>query len=516
MFSSSKRLGSRSVYFCGCVLLVVSLEAIFCTDSVFAVGRRGRLRTNQNYVPVASSARILESTSSLSGTKKGSQIPEVTSSQTEAKTEAKPASTSSSPKVSEKETVPSANSTGLDLALHTDSTSTPSVAPAPEQLPEILCYWFQNWDEAHQASALLGRPMLIHFYMDYCGPCNKMEHTVFNQSQIQKLAGSHFVMVKLNGNQNPVLCSQFGISSFPADVILTVDGKVLSQSIGYQDVQKYGEFLTAAANQIQLPPMNNPVGPNWQSQAQLAQTPVNSKESADETLVALEVPALEAAVSQETTPDAKTNEVSEEQDLFTLSSSDDEVKMEEKTDSLPVAEELDLMALSTKQEIQRAPVPEKSMDHEASITESPVLAAQETGNSRLNLNPTSFSVDVKPLLEGFSPVALVDENKWVRGNETLTAEFENAQYCFVSEAEKEKFLQNPRFYALVSSGCDVVALTDNAQKVEGNRRFGVRFEDLNFVFSSAENLQKFRSNPEFYAAKVREFAKTNMKSESIR
>lgn len=517
MFKFSSRLGCRFASVCVCAFLVFSIETFFCTDSAFAVGRRGRVRASQTYsyysdqanywepvevsdnaaIPVKSEKTVQNS--EISDSQNTRPAAKTVSASPQKNTEAKKQST---PKPASPE-----------LALRANSLTTPPVAPAPAQLPEILCYWFTDINEASQAAASLKRPMLIHFYMESCGPCNWMEQKVLNQERIQKLAGSYYVMVKLDGNQNQELCSRLGILSFPADVIVSSEGKYITHSTGRQEVAQYSDFLTAAANQVNLPPMKKPVDSNWQKKLQLAQAPSHPKYPDTEMSAALEVPALDPPTMKDSRKE--NNQTVEEQDLFALSTPETPAAKTEE-ESLPVAEELDLMALSARQDIPREDASESEIDHLLTPPETPVLVAGETANPRLNINPTSFSQETKPVLEGFSPVTLVEENRWVRGDENISAEFEEALYYFASEGEKEQFLQNPRYYALVSSGQDVVALAESNQKVEGNRRFGVRFDDRNFVFSTAENLQKFRSNPEFYATKVREIASKSLKSESVR
>ncbi|MBR0191722.1 MAG: thioredoxin family protein [Thermoguttaceae bacterium] len=525
MFKFSSRLGCRFACIFGCAILAFGFETFFCTDSAFAVGRRGRVRNSQMYSGYSDPMEFSYSDSiqysepvEVPAAVQTPAVPPQNAPQSGVKSAPQTAS-AATPKTAENPKGSETKPAGLNLALRTDPAAAP-VAPAPEKLPEILCYWFQDLKEASKAASSLGRPMLIHFYIENCGPCNWMEHQVFTQAQIQKLAGSYFVMVKLNGHENPDLCSRLGIASFPADVIVSADGKYITHSLGRQEVWNYSEFLTAAANQVKLPPMNKPVGPNWQKKLQLAQAhakpqaPAQPKEPSPEMTAALEMPALDPPAPQEDS--AKQENAVEEHDLFALSSPAAPAKAGTLKETLPLGEELDLMALSTKQEIQRKNVLESSIDHVIAASDSLVVNARENTNPRPSINPTSFSQETKPVLEGFSPVALVDENRWVPGNENLTADFESAQYCFASEGEKEKFLQNPRYYALVSGGCDVVILAESSRKVEGDRRFGVRYEEQNFVFSSAENLEKFRANPDFYTTKIRELAWRNAQPESMK
>lgn len=111
--------------------------------------------------------------------------------------------------------------------------------------------------------------------------------------------------------------------------------------------------------------------------------------------------------------------------------------------------------------------------------------------------PPSRTVAAEALvgLDGYSPVALSKSREWVRGVPKFTWEYQGITYQMQNAAELEEFRQDPGAFAPRLLGCDPVILFETDRAIPGKTVYGAFFDDELYLFTTAENRQRFKHDP---------------------
>ncbi len=103
-----------------------------------------------------------------------------------------------------------------------------------------------------------------------------------------------------------------------------------------------------------------------------------------------------------------------------------------------------------------------------------------------------------PALEGFCPVELVRNERWVPGDARYAAEYRGRIYFLAGAAQQQEFLANPERYVPAHSGTDPVTLLEG-QPQPGQTDYCAVYDGRLYMFSSPQTLAQFRQNPRRYA-----------------
>jgi YHS domain-containing protein len=106
-------------------------------------------------------------------------------------------------------------------------------------------------------------------------------------------------------------------------------------------------------------------------------------------------------------------------------------------------------------------------------------------------------------LDGYCPVELGKNERWVKGDARWTEVYQGVAYMFSSPVQRECFLIDPERYVPAFSGRDPVLLMDSSQSAPGRLEHCATYNGRLYMFSSASSLARFHQQPQRYASPVR-------------
>ena len=96
-----------------------------------------------------------------------------------------------------------------------------------------------------------------------------------------------------------------------------------------------------------------------------------------------------------------------------------------------------------------------------------------------------------------------DRGAWKKGDRQFGAIHKGRTYLFTSAENQQKFLQNPDGYAPVFSGCDPVLHAERGQMVDGKRAFGLVTADRHiYLFADEASRNRFEKSPASYMSAI--------------
>lgn len=136
--------------------------------------------------------------------------------------------------------------------------------------------WQTQLKAAHAQAQSEGKMLLLHFYDDNCVWCDRLEKGAFQSPEVQAAIQKNYVPVKIHAGKSPTFATQFKVTRFPTDVIVTVQGQALSHSVSPQEPSAYVAMLSQpiAANQLaSVPAPQAQPGPTINPLAQSSASP---------------------------------------------------------------------------------------------------------------------------------------------------------------------------------------------------------------------------------------------------
>lgn len=370
-------------------------------------------------------------------------------------------------------------------------------ANATAQIP-----WQDNLRSAHTQAQQEGKLMLLHFYSDNCTWCERLEEGSFKAPQVGKAIGQNFVPVKIHANTTPKLAEMFKVSKFPTDVIVTTDGKTLSHAVSPQEPERYVAMLTktlptlAALNgaspsqAIASKPTPNPSSPTTASSPAIAQTASAPSYAAAASPAASNSPLPELPTGG--APDfgqPESKPINDGVKAKFAAARSDGFSLEMPAQSAAINAE----AVETDEAVQPKTPGTKKVTADAS---SRFAATAPTSPPHSSFKPDQAEL----AMQGFCPVTVISQDKWVEGNPKFGVVHLGKLYLFTSEANMKTFLADPIPFTPVLNEIDVVRFFEERKIVPGKREWGLKDPIYNrmFFFADESAMNHFYNEYERY------------------
>lgn len=406
--------------------------------------------------------------------------------------------------------------------------------------------WRTDFTQAVAEAQRIGRPLLLHFSAEWCGPCQRMQREVLNAPVVLRQIGQRFVAVRIDSDAHPELVKRFAIHALPSDLFVAPDGRVLARQEGYQNRDVYVARLARIDAQFT----------RMQKLLVAADSPTERRQTPDTaaTPAGRKAPAHEDAVP----PDGQgqPNEVPRPQ------TPGGSLRSTPTTPPGPNGAQSDSRALKPYDSYRNAGPPPSFRLHQESTGERPGAKVQEP-ESRAGTNPSTahsapserpvdglriepadrtlgrpqpvepnvaeskptvpqasphpgamgglsthqpgtgaedadtVHAESKPALglAGYSPVSLWRDRKWKKGDEEFAGVYKGIFYYMASADELDAFRTDPARYAPRLLGADPVILWETDRAVPGSVRFAAYFDDDLYLFANAKSRQQFKDDP---------------------
>ncbi|MDR3183089.1 MAG: thioredoxin family protein [Planctomycetaceae bacterium] len=347
---------------------------------------------------------------------------------------------------------------------------------------EAVLRWETNFDAAAAKAQQTQRFLFVHIVGNPApsaqgvDPSRQMDAEVFTTPEVITGLTADYISVRINVSEQPQLAKKFNVTALPTDLVLRPDGQLVHRRQGSITAARFCQYLVFLKNTAQA----------------AAQTPVKPSETA---------PAAQAAAAPQVSAQA-IPPVESLHDPFTrqaVPAAVPHTAANPLREAEPVKIEPARPVLEIKAPVAPPPV------------QPPAAAGYPQANRSVSAPPVSPApmeknaagkqhiVEVPLALEGFCPVTLSLEERWVSGNPVYCTMYQGAVFRFTSQETLLAFAKEPARFVPAAMGEDIVLMVDRNKRVNGSREFGAWFQSRVFLFSSQETLDAFAAKPEYYA-----------------
>lgn len=351
---------------------------------------------------------------------------------------------------------------------------------------EIL--WEKNLRSAHTKAQAEGKLLLLHFYSDNCTWCDRLEEGAFKTPQVCETISANFVPVKVHANSSPKLAQMFKVTKFPTDVIVTTEGKTLSHSVSPQNPERYVAMLSSsvpsdAAAKVAEKVESATPAPTTQVVSEPSTMPANTVGGSIPNYAA--GPSASSVAGSEMKLPGESLSAGVQAQLAGSRSPGMTLEMPgQAPEAITAAPSFEMPSFGVA---AVAGLPEPDVADQAAASVAP---SNESTNAVFSdataTDATSAGDDPELAMQGFCPVTVINEDKWVEGKAEFGVIHLGKLYLFTSEQAMKTFLADPVPYTPVLNEIDVVRFFEERKIVPGKREWGLKDPIYNRMFFFAD------------------------------
>ncbi|MCP4175622.1 MAG: thioredoxin family protein [Fuerstiella sp.] len=347
--------------------------------------------------------------------------------------------------------------------------------------------WEHDFETALSRSRERERPLLLHFYADWCGPCRSMERNVLNTAEVLSALTTKVVGLKVNSDARRDLVRRYGIATLPSDVIVAPDGNVIHRASGAASRSAFLAKLTRFGRPYSA-----------LSPTTVAQSAVQRSSGEKQPL---RQPALTrtAAVHEQSTDVVTESTVARAESAPVMSESI--VAAAKKT---VVAPESTVLETESTLDVPQSAVTVSEQAIDADFRQAfneQFTQINDVEDPEPSLTPTLHQESGRRIgLIGYCPVSLSTESKWVQGVDEFHCEYQRVHYYLSSAPQMKKFQANPERYIPYLHGCDPVALENDNRIRSGAIELGASYRKRVYFFATEDNRSAFLKAPTRFSA----------------
>lgn len=103
--------------------------------------------------------------------------------------------------------------------------------------------WQTNIEQAKAIAKRENKLVLLHFGASWCRPCKSLDVYVFNSKSVKNAIAENVVPVKLDADRDIDAVNEFDVQMVPYDVIITSEGRIISQRRSPADAENYARMI---------------------------------------------------------------------------------------------------------------------------------------------------------------------------------------------------------------------------------------------------------------------------------